>query len=153
MNIILVPGLGASTWTLAPLRERLEAEGFECYWPGFETQSGIHGELDKLARTLREVGPAVVVGHSLGGLQGLLLALADNPHLLGIIGLGTPYTGWAHPRTPYFEARSLTDGLLPLWGPTELKRFLTLHVLLAFDGGVHNWIVEKLRSIQEGVGG
>jgi len=50
-----------------------------------------------------------------------------------------------------FEARSLTDGLLPLWGPTELKRFPTLHVLLAFDGAVHDWIVRKLRIIGAGV--
>ena len=150
MNVILVPGLGASTWTLQPLRERLEAEGYTCHWPGFETQSGIHGELDKLARTLRELGDAVVIGHSLGGLQAVTLALADNPHILGVIGLGTPILGRAHPRAPYYEARSLTDGLLPLWGPTEIKRFCTLHVLLAFDGAVHNWVVEKLMEIRKG---
>ena len=151
MKVILVPGLTASTWTLKPLRVRLEAEGHECHWPGFETQTGVHGELDKLARTLREVGPAVVVGHSLGGLQAVILALADNPHLLGVVGLGTPILGWVHPRVHYYEARSLTDGLLPLWGPTELKRFCTLHVLLAFDGAVHDWIVKKLRIIGAGV--
>ena len=134
---------------MGPLHNRLEAEGFECYAPGFETQTGVHGELDKLARTLREIGPAVVVGHSLGGLQAIILALADNPHMLGVVGLGTPILGWVHPRVPYFEARSITDGLLPLWGPTELKRFCTLHVLLAFDGGVHNWVVEKLQYIQK----
>lgn len=147
MNIVLVPGLTASTWTLNPLRARLEAEGHACFDPGFETQTGVHGELDKLARTLRKLGDAVVVGHSLGGLQGLILALADNPHLLGVVGLGTPYLGWARPRAPYFEARSLTDGLLPLWGPTEVKRFCTLHVLLPFDGAVRDWVVEKLKEM------
>lgn len=147
MKVILVPGLTASTWTLGPLRARLEAEGHKCFTPGFETQTGVHGELDKLARTLREVGPAVVVGHSLGGLQAVILALADNPHLLGVIGLGTPILGWVHPRCIYVEARSIIDMWLPLWGPNEIKRFCSLHSLLPFVGGVQDWIVEKLKEI------
>ena len=148
MNVVLVPGLMASSWTLDPLRHRLEHEDFTCSYP-FATQTAVHGELDKLARTVRELGQAIVVGHSLGGLQAVLLALADNPHLLGVVGLGTPIIGWVHPRVPYYEIRSLSDGLLPLWGPTEVKRFCTLHVLLPFSGVVQNYVIKKLREIED----
>ena len=93
MNVVLVPGLTASTWTLGPLRARLEAEGHECHRPGFETQTGVHGELDTLARTVRGLGPCAVVGHSLGGLQAVVLAMADNPFIQVVVGLGTPILG------------------------------------------------------------
>ncbi len=148
-KVVLVPGLAASTFTLHPLRAELEAAGFECFWPGFDLQTGAHGELDTLSRTLRELGSAVVVGHSLGGLQGVVLAMADNPHLAGVIGLGSPVVGYLNPRVPYFEARSVVGWALPLFGPTEVKRFLVGHATLPFSPAVQKWVLEKLRSLEE----
>ncbi len=148
MDIILVPGLMASAWTLDSLRERLEVEGHKCFSPGFDTQTAVHGELDTLARTLRRLGRAVVIGHSWGGLQGVTLALADNPHIIAVIGLGTPTVGCVRPRAPYFEARSFFGWAVPLVGPTEIKRFATCHALLPFSLAVQNWIVEKLEGLK-----
>ena len=146
-KVVLVPGLAASTFTLRPLRAELEAAGFECFWPGFTVQTAVHGELDSLARMLRELGSAVIVGHSLGGLQGVILALADNPHLAGVVGLGSPVAGYLNPRVPYFEARSVVGWALPLFGPTEVKRFLVGHASLPFFPAVQRWAVEKLQSL------
>ncbi len=146
-KVVLVPGLAASTFTLHPLRAELEAAGFECFWPGFSVQTAVHGELDALARTLRELGSAVVIGHSLGGLQGVLLALADNSHLTGVIGLGSPVAGYLNPRVPYFEARSVIGWALPLFGPTEVKRFLVGHASLPFSPTVQSWAINKLQSL------
>ncbi len=146
-KVVLVPGLAASTFTLHPLRAELEAAGFECFWPGFDLQTGAHGELDTLSRTLRELGSAVVVGHSLGGLQGVVLAMADNPHLAGVIGLGSPVVGYLNPRVPYFEARSVIGWVLPLFGPTEVRRFLVGHATLPFCSAVQEWTLEKLEEI------
>ena len=153
MNVVLVPGLLASTSSLVPLRARLEAEGHTCHGYGFETNTAVHGELDALARTVRRVGPCAVVGHSLGALYAVTLALADNPYIELVIGLGTPLLGWVHPRVPYFEGRSVTDGLLPLWGPDEVKRFCTLHILLPFSQVVQDWVLEKLASVPFSEGG
>lgn len=148
-KVVLVPGLAASTFTLHPLRAKLEAAGFECYDPGFDVQTAVHGELDVLANTLRGLGSAVVVGHSLGGLQAVTLALADNPHLAGVIGLGSPVVGYLNPRVPYFEARSVMGWALPLFGPIEVKRFLVGHITLPFSPAVQEWVVNKLRSLEE----
>ena len=149
LDVVLVPGLTASTWTLGPLRYRLESEGFACHWPGFEVQTAVHGELDLLARTVRELGDCALVGHSWGGLQAVTLALADNPHVRGVVRLGTPLLGKVNPRAPYYEARSLTDRLLPLIGPLEIRKFFTLHSLLPFDSAVQDFVVEKLRTIRD----
>ena len=146
-KVVLVPGLAASTFTLYPLRARLEAAGFECHWPGFDVQTAVHGELDSLVRTLRGLGKAVVVGHSLGGLQAVTLALADNPYLAGVVGLGSPVVGYLNPRMPYFEARSVMGWALPLFGPAEVKRFLVGHATLPFSPAVQEWVVEKLRGL------
>lgn len=148
MRVVLVPGLAASTWTLRPLRRRLEAEGHECHWPGFETQTAVHGELDVLAQTVRPLWPAVVIGHSWGGLQGVTLALADNPYIRAVIGLGSPILGCATPRVPYFEARSVLGWTTPFCGPTEVKRFVTTHALLPFTPAVQDWVVEKLEELR-----
>ncbi|KKK76558.1 hypothetical protein LCGC14_2862450, partial [marine sediment metagenome] len=109
----------------------------------------VHGELDVLANTLRELGRAVVVGHSLGGLQAVTLALADNPHLAGVIGLGSPVAGYLNPRVPYFEARSIMGWALPLFGPVEVKRFLVGHATLPFCSAVQRWVVEKLEELAD----
>jgi len=105
-------------------------------------------QLKILTYTLRELGRAVVIGHSWGGLQGVTLALADNPHLAAVIGLGTPTLGCVRPRAPYFEARSFFGWTVPLVGPTEIKRFATCHALLPFSSTVQNWIVEKLEELK-----
>ncbi len=150
LDVVLIPGVAASTLTLCPLRRRLEREGFVCHWPGFEMQTAVHGELDLLARTVRELGSCALVGHSWGGLQAVVLALADNPYVRGVVGLGTPLWGRVNPRAPYYEARSLTDRWLPLVGPLEVRTFFTLHSLLPFDWAVQDFVVEKLSVIAEG---
>lgn len=148
MKVVLVPGLFAATCSLVPLRKRLEREGHECFWPGFDVDLLVHGELDSLARTVRELGPCAVVGHSAGGLLAVTLAMANNPYIEVVVGLGTPILGWVRPRVPYFEARSLTDGLLPLFGPDDVRRFNTLHVLLPLDPAVQEWVVDVLSRVR-----
>ena len=149
LDVVLVPGLTASTWTLGSLRHRLESEGFACHWPGFDVQTAIYGELDLLARTVRELGSCALVGHSWGGLQAVTLALADNPHVCGVIGLGTPLLGKVQPRCFYAEARSVMGRCLPLWGATEVRYFNVCHSYLPFSRSVQEFVVEKLRAIRD----
>ncbi len=147
MNIVLVPGLFAKNWTLQPLREKLEALGYRCFGAGFWVNCLFTGEYSTLVRTLKRVGPAVVIGHSAGGLLAVRVA-QEHPNLvLKVIGLGSAVTGIVKCPVPWYESRSLKGMLFPITGPNEVKMFRgTFHALLPTTLEVQDWVVEKLKE-------
>ena len=147
MNIVLVPGLFAKNWTLQSLREKLESLGYSCFGSGFWVNCLIAGEYESLVRTLRRVGPAVVIGHSAGGLLAVRAAQEHPDLVLKVIGLGSAVTGIVRCPVPYFESRSLEGTLFPVSGPDEIKMFRgTFHALLPTTEEVQNWVVEKIET-------
>ena len=150
MRVVLIPGLMGGSGTLSCLKEKILSAGHTCYSPGFSTFTLLNNELNVLQRTIRELSPVVLVGHSAGSLLGLLLSLTDNSRIIGLIGMGTPMMGFMRPRMPYYEARSIVGKFLPLWGPNEIRYFNTTHASLPCNSGVQAWVIEKLQQIDEG---
>lgn len=149
MNVVLVPGFLSPPQVLEPLRHRLEAAGHLTFGPGFFVTLPTRGRLDRLTERLAEVarryGPAAVVGHSLGGLFAILAARRDPRNVTCVVGLGTPLAGEVSGlEFPYFELRSLTDGLLPLSGEVVIRRFHTTHVLLPLMPAAQDEVVRLL---------
>ncbi len=151
MRVILVPGLFAPTNSLDCLRETIEGAGYDCAQPDFGIITLLKGELDILRQLISNTGSSVVVGHSIGSLLGLLASITNRKNIRGVIGMGTPIAGFICPPVPYYEARSCIDGLLPLFGADEVRKFSTLHSMLPFDREVQNWVVRKLNRIDERV--
>lgn len=95
MRVLLVPGGGSAVEGSFPglaeaLGDRARAIGFDP--PGFDPESGrVWLRVPDHARWLAEAvrrdgpGPVVVVGHSLGGLVGLRLALDEPGLVLGLL--------------------------------------------------------------------
>lgn len=131
---------------LVPLRRRLERDGFIVRWPGFSMTTFLCEELRHLLAVLDEVGEAVIVGHSAGGLLAVLAAQSRHPNVKAVIGLGTPLLGRVKIPVPYYEARSLLGWAAPLDGASEVKRFLTTHALLPLMPSVQNWISQKIKE-------
>ena len=145
INVVLVPGLLAKNWTLQPLRERLETLGYTCFGAGFWVNCLIAGEYEALVRTLRRVGPAVVIGHSAGGLLAVKAAQEHPDLVVKVIGLGSAVTGSVTCPVPWYESRSLEGMLFPITGPDEVKPFRgTFHALLPTTEEVQDWVISKL---------
>ncbi|KKK71277.1 hypothetical protein LCGC14_2915530 [marine sediment metagenome] len=149
MNIILIPGLFAPAGYLDPLREVLEDAGHTCYGPGFEVNTLLSGEFQTLIETLEEFDePAVLVGHSAGGMLAVQAAQAKHPAVAGVIGLGSSVVGLMELEVPHYEGRSLLGGLMvPLVGPDEVKVFPVGHSTLPLTPCVHEWVLDKLEEI------
>ena len=147
VNIVLVPGLFAKNWTLQSLRERLESLGYSCFDAGFCTNYLVTGEYESLVRTLKRIGPAVVIGHSAGGLLAVRAAQEHPDLVTKVIGLGSAVAGVIGCPVPWLEARSLEGTLFPVSGPDEIKMFRgTFHALLPTTEEVQNWVVEKIEA-------
>jgi len=142
---VFVPGLFAKNWTLQPLRKRLESLGYSCFDAGFLVNYLVAGEYESLVRTLRRVGPAVVIGHSAGGLLAVRAAQEHPDLVLKVIGLGSSVTGVVRCPVPWYESRSLEGMFFPISGPDEVKVFRgTFHALLPTTEEVQDWVISKL---------
>lgn len=148
MNVVLVPGLLGKAELLGPLQERLEAEGFQCWGPGFHTNLLFRGELALLRRRVHRLAPCILVGHSAGGYLALRLAREPNSGIVAVVGLGTLPIVRTAPPVPYFEGRSIWEALLPSVAG-ETKRFLSLHTGLPFMRSVQDWVVQKVKEVTD----
>ena len=147
MNVVLVPGLFAKNWTLQPLRERLASLGYSCFGAGFWVNCLVMGEYESLVKTLRRVGPAVVIGHSAGGLLAVKAAQEHPELVVKVIGLGSAMTGIVRCSVSWYESRSFEGMFLPISGPDEVKTFRgTFHALLPTTIEVQDWVIEKLET-------
>jgi pimeloyl-ACP methyl ester carboxylesterase len=100
--VVVFPGLGASDFTTAPLRNFLRGRGYTPYpW-----QQGLNfgpklGVLDRCREQVLQVATrhrqrVSLVGWSLGGVYAREIAKEQPEHARCVITLGTPFTG--HPR-------------------------------------------------------
>lgn len=147
MRIILVPGFGGHISVLDPLRRRLERDGHKCEHPGFDTNTLLNGELEKLMATLDRSGPTAVIGHSAGGLLAVLAAQTGHPNIIAVVGLGTPLIGTVKLAVSYYEAGSWLRFLSPLQGPNEVRQFFCFHSSLPYCSAVQEWVAQKLNQI------
>ncbi len=100
--VIVYPGLGASDFTTAPLRNFLRDRGYTPYpWKqgfNFGPRGGVldtcRAQLHQVATRHRE--RVSLIGWSLGGVYARELAKEQPQHARCVITLGTPFTG--HPR-------------------------------------------------------
>ncbi len=148
MNIILVPGLFAKAWSLQSLRKRIEQEGYTTWGAGFWVNCLVMGEYEALVRTLRRVGPAVVIGHSAGGLLAVRAAQEHPDLVLKVIGLGSAVTGKVRCPVPWYEAGSWIRRFLPLRGFEEMQVFPVLHSLLPDSPAVQEWVIQKIGQLE-----
>lgn len=121
-DVVLIPGLGSSREVWRPLAMRLAATHrvHLVQLAGFAGEPWSHGdgsfvepEVAELARYIREAGldrPAVI-GHSMGGLSGLMLA-QDHPDLVGrlmIVDALPFYSALFGPTVTAEQARPFAD--------------------------------------------
>ena len=85
MRIMLIHGMGRTTYSMALLGRRLRRRGHSIryfgYSPLFKTFDGITREFAEAVRSETDEGPYAIVGHSLGGIiaRAALPLLQDHP--------------------------------------------------------------------------
>lgn len=96
-RVILLHGVWMAGITMQPLARRLRAQGFEPEVLGYRSiAESPRVAIDSLLGTLREGGPAHVVGHSMGGLVALHALRTDPQAPVGrVLCLGSPLCGSA----------------------------------------------------------
>lgn len=94
-DVVLVPGLWAPRFVMAPLAARLAHAGFRCRMFGYSGRAQpLQAHVERLARFARATGPAHFVGHSLGGL--VVLATLERERAIAcgrVLLLGAPVRG------------------------------------------------------------
>lgn len=97
--VIVFPGLGAGDFSTVPLRNFLDAQGYDTYgWDlgfNFGPRAGVLEKslarvVDIHAQTKRKVS---LIGWSLGGIYAREFAKALPDHVRSVITLGTPFAG------------------------------------------------------------
>jgi len=94
--VLLVPGYLAGDRSLAPLAGRLQLLGYTPHCAAISANVDCATRTtDRLARRLKAISEAhgervLIVGHSLGGLLGRLLAMRHPELVRGVVGLGSP---------------------------------------------------------------
>ena len=100
--VLLLPGLGASDVSTAPLRRFLQSRGYSPHRWRLGVNLGFRPQLfDATRERLRALhsrsGRRIsLIGWSLGGLYARELAKADPDRVRQVITLGTPFTGNLH---------------------------------------------------------
>lgn len=115
--VIVFPGLGANDLTTKPLRNFLDALGYETHpWGQGFNFGPRHGVLEQCSADVKRLfkqhaKPVSLIGWSLGGIYARELAKELPDHARCVITLGTPFTG--HPRATnawrFFELVSGQD--------------------------------------------
>ena len=138
-KILLVPGMLSPRALLCPLKRALEADGHEVHlfnsWPTLTVF-----QYRDLLQQLREEGPAVVIGHSLGGII-TVLAAERRPELFeAVIGLDPALNGRKVAlEVPYYEARGVFSRLLHV-DRAGAFRAHTWHGTVPLEPGVIEWV-------------
>jgi pimeloyl-ACP methyl ester carboxylesterase len=100
--VLVLPGLGGSDTSTAPLRWFLGQLGYRSFGWGLGENRGfgrrVTDGLDELLEAKRDRGPVSVVGWSLGGVHAVDLARRRPDAVRSLITLGSPLAG--HPRPP-----------------------------------------------------
>src|SRR3954468_6936116 len=117
--VLVLPGLGGSDSSTAPLRWFLGQLGYRRYGGGLGENRGfgrhVTDGLDELLAANRERGPVSVIGWSLGGLHAVDLARRRPDAVRSLITLGSPLA--RHPRPPApiptTSIYSRTDAIVP----------------------------------------
>ncbi len=100
--VIVFPGLGASDFSTAPLRQFLQERGYTAYaWKQGFNFGPRHGVLDACRQLVRQVAERhrekiSLIGWSLGGVYARELAKEQAELARCVITLGSPFSG--HPR-------------------------------------------------------
>lgn len=98
--VVIFPGLGADGKSVATLRARCRALGYEAFDWGQGFNAGPKGDLDEWLHSLKEsvtallaahTQPATLIGWSLGGIYARELAKVMAPQVRQVITMGTPF--------------------------------------------------------------
>jgi pimeloyl-ACP methyl ester carboxylesterase len=99
--VLVLPGLGGSDTSTAPLRWFLGQLGYHSFGWGLGHNRGfgrhVTDGLDELLAAKRERGPVSVIGWSLGGLHAVDLARRRPDAVRCLITLGSPLAGHRRP--------------------------------------------------------
>ena len=124
--VLVLPGLGGSDTSTAPLRWFLGQLGYRSFGWGLGQNRGfgrhVTDGLDELLAAKREGGPVSVIGWSLGGLHAVDLAQRRPDAVRSLITLGSPLAGHRRPPAtiPTTSIYSRSDAIVP-WRTSMLQ--------------------------------
>jgi pimeloyl-ACP methyl ester carboxylesterase len=116
--VLVLPGLGGSDSSTAPLRWFLGRLGYRSFGWGLGRNRGfgrhVTDGLDELLAAAHEAGPVSLVGWSLGGVHAVELARRRPDAVRSIITLGSPLAGRRPPpaQIPTTSVYSRTDAIV-----------------------------------------
>ena len=116
--VLVLPGLGGSDASTAPLRWFLSRLGYRSYGWGLGTNQGfgrrVSNGLDELLAAKEESGPVSLLGWSLGGVHAIELARRRPDKVRSIITLGSPLATRRRPPAgiPTTSVYSRTDAIV-----------------------------------------
>ena len=124
--VLVLPGLGGSDSSTAPLRWFLGTLGYRSFGWGLGANRGfgrrVTDGLDELLAATRERGPVSVIGWSLGGLHAVDLARRRPDAVRSLITLGSPVGRHRRPPAaiPTTSIYSRSDAIVP-WRTSVLR--------------------------------
>jgi pimeloyl-ACP methyl ester carboxylesterase len=117
--VLVLPGMGGSDTSTAPLRWFLDRLGYHSYGWGLGTNHGfgrhVTDGLDELLASQQEFGAVSLVGWSLGGVHAIELARRRPDAVRSIITLGSPLAARRHhppADVPTTSVYSRTDAIV-----------------------------------------
>jgi pimeloyl-ACP methyl ester carboxylesterase len=131
--VVIFPGLGADGRSVATLRDRCRACGYEAFDWGQGFNTGPQGNLDMWLQTLKaqvtellseHEQPATLIGWSLGGLYAREIGKLMAPRLRQVITIGTPFNADADHTNAGWLFRLLSGGSTEL-DPVLSRRLRT----------------------------
>lgn len=148
MKVVLVPGLLSPPHLLHPLRDDLQKAGYDVFmfdcWPTLTVT-----QYKDLLTQLRKNGPAIVIGHSLGGRIAIKAAEILPELFLGVIGLDSFIWGEVKLKVPYFEARGWAGNILQVKGANEIKQTPLPHIIVPLIPCVRQWVLKKIQYLEQ----
>jgi pimeloyl-ACP methyl ester carboxylesterase len=124
--VLVLPGLGGSDSSTAPLRWFLGHLGYRSFGWGLGENRGfgrhVTDGLDELLAANRDRGPVSVIGWSLGGLHAVDLARRRSDAVRSLITLGSPLAWHRRPPAtiPTTSIYSRSDAIVP-WRTSVLQ--------------------------------